>query len=199
MTTFLLVVSLLLNGVTIFAIIILFTRQNRLLEVEKRQETWIKDVEEIISSSLFEMKEENEAFIHRFQKISSQTSTLISSKIPEEEMKNVDEPFKTEMMKKTGNAIKQQAVKAYQESYKPNSGNNGLLSGNNNKVEKMIIPDATSENKPELTQEEIYRDLFINQVQILQKQGLSAEDIAKKLGKGRTEIELLLKFSRNVL
>ncbi|HJV31533.1 MAG TPA: hypothetical protein VJ558_05005, partial [Bacillales bacterium] len=62
MITFLLIISLLLNGVALFSILILFTRQNRLLEMGKRQEMMKKEVEEIISASLFEMKEENEAF-----------------------------------------------------------------------------------------------------------------------------------------
>ena len=38
MATFLLAISLLLNGISIYFIIILYTRQNRLLEVEKTQE-----------------------------------------------------------------------------------------------------------------------------------------------------------------
>jgi hypothetical protein len=207
MTTFLLVVSLLLNGVAIFAIIILFTRQNRLSEVEKRQEKWIKDVEEIISSSLFEMKEENEAFIHRFQKISSQFPTsIISSKMREVDIKNnpsEGDLLKSEMMKKTGKALKKQAVKAYENfSSKqavniPLSDVDVIPSEQSIEDEKTEIPDTKVASKSEMSQEEIYRDLFVNQVHILQKQGFSSEDIAKKLGKGKTEIELLLKFSRN--
>lgn len=36
--------------------------------------------------------------------------------------------------------------------------------------------------------------LLLNEVYLLQQQGFSVEDIAKKLNKGKTEIELLLKF-----
>lgn len=207
MTTFLLVISLLLNGVAIFAIIILFTRQNRLLEVEKRQERWLKDVEEIISSSLFEMKEENEAFIHRFQTISGQPKTsIISSKMRETDILDIhpeEELLKSEMIKNTGMALKKQAVKAYQNnSSKPTAaipqfGDDVLLPELSIEDEKKGVLGTTVENKSKMTQEEIYRDLFVNQVHILQRQGLSNGDIAKKLGKGKTEIDLLLKFNQN--
>jgi hypothetical protein len=204
MITFLLIISLLLNGVAIFSILILFTRQNRLMEVKKNQERMIKDVEEIISSSLLEMKEENEAFIQRFQKISSQPSTSIHSPATQNKKKaeKEDVPHKIEMMKVAGNSLKKQAVKAYQNSSILPDGNEPQVdveftsAKGEEDTDHNGIPNVSVKNNSQITQEEIFRDLFINQVQILQKKGLTTAEIAKMLGKGKTEIELLQKFGQ---
>jgi hypothetical protein len=205
MITFLLIISLLLNGVAIFSILILFTRQNRLLEVKKNQERMIKDVEEIISSSLLEMKEDNEAFIQRFQKISNQSSTSIHSPTTQNKKKaeKEDVPHKTEMMKAAGNSLKKQAVKAYQNSSILPDGNEPQVdveftsAKGEEDTDHNGIPNVSVENNSQISQEEIFRDLFINQVQILQKKGLTTAEIAKMLGKGKTEIELLQKFGQS--
>jgi hypothetical protein len=205
MFTFLLIISLLLNGVAIFSILILFTRQNRLLEVKKNQERMIKDVEEIISSSLLEMKEENEAFIQRFQKISSQPSTSIHSPTTQNKKKaeKEDVPHKIEMMKAAGNSLKKQAVKAYQNSSilpdanEPQVDVEFTSAKGEEDTDHNGIPNVPIGNNSQITQEEIFRDLFMNQVQILQKKGLTTAEIAKMLGKGKTEIELLQKFGQS--
>jgi hypothetical protein len=205
MITFLLIISLLLNGVAIFSILILFTRQNRLLEVKKNQERMIKDVEEIISSSLLEMKEDNEAFIRRFQKISNQPSTSIHSPTTQNKKKaeKEDVPHKIEMMKVAGNSLKKQAVKAYRNSSILPDGNEPQLdveftsAKGEEDTDHNGIPNVSVENNSQITQDEIFRDLFITQVQILQKKGLTTAEIAKMLGKGKTEIELLQKFGQS--
>ena len=61
-------------------------------------------------------------------------------------------------------------------------------------LQETVKQTGNKNSPPEVENEEIYRDLFINQVKILQNQGLSTAEIAKKLNKGKTEIELLLKF-----
>ncbi|HJV17441.1 MAG TPA: hypothetical protein VJ546_08690 [Bacillales bacterium] len=207
MITFLLIISFLLNGVAIFSILILFTRQNRLLEMGKRQEKMKKEVEEIISASLFEMKEENEAFIHRFQEISSQPTDSISPSALLSQEKNEDaytpqhkaEPLRTEIIKKTGKALKKQAVKAYQNSSSNNVDNILPINVTTEDVmtNKAGIPNSKNEIESEMTQDEIYRELLFNQVEILKRQGFTTAEIAKKLGRGMTEIELLQKFGQN--
>ncbi|MDP4083061.1 MAG: hypothetical protein Q8934_00435 [Bacillota bacterium] len=212
MTTFLLLISLLLNGVAIFLIIILFTRQNRLTEAEEKQEKLLRDVEEIISSSLLEMKEENEEFIKQFKSISSQNVTQVTEPvkvIKQDRMiheagigNNVDQ-HNHEWVEKKGTISKKQAAMVYKSA-------TSIEKKTNSDLETELLPDWKKENdvklnldnhsslnveaKPEVSQEELFRDLFMNQVLLLQNQGLSAEKIAKKLGKGKTEIELLLKF-----
>ncbi|WML43728.1 hypothetical protein [Neobacillus sp. PS3-40] len=171
-------------------------------------------MEEIISSSLFEMKEENEAFIQRFKKISSQTTTsVVFSKQPKTDKPisndNSAELIAPVWVEKAGSGFKKQAVKAYQTSSLPrevnvlHTANDEILSELSYEAERKNATDQKvssakgKENETsQMSHEEIYRDLFVNQVLILQKDGLTTEEIAKKLGKGNTEIELLLKFSK---
>ncbi|MGG5252924.1 hypothetical protein ACQYAD_05450 [Neobacillus sp. SM06] len=207
MTTFLLLISLLLNGVAIFSIILLFTRQNRFLEVEKKQENMIKEMEELISSYLFEMKEENEAFLSKFQatgtpilRATNPAANVNKTTLAEktnQEVKMDNEPD-SDWKEKAAGALKNQAVKAYQKSSRKEASSKETLSeqvsvkGMDTKA-VHIGAEKTSPSSPD----DIYRDLFVNQVMILQNQGLSIAEIAKKLNKGKTEIELLLKFSQS--
>jgi hypothetical protein len=205
MTAFLLVISLLLNGVAIFSIIILYARQNRLVEVEKSQERMMKEMEEVISSYLIEMKEENEAFINRFQQLNpaSFPESLLSNVPPNSPPINKTTPVlnldgvdaeEKDWSEKAGKAFKKQAVKAYQNTAANKS--EPTVKSDSSLIEETETNAAEKqpESKPEMADEEIYRDLFLDQVRLLQKRGYSIDDIAKKLNKGRTEIELLLKF-----
>lgn len=214
MTAFLLAISLLLNGIAIFLIIILYARQNRLHEVEKTQEKMAKDMEEMISSYLYEMKEENEAFINQFKQIRANSSKM-ENRDNRDSMKTQDDDndvqrVGNDLFQKTGdmtesewtgkvdNTFKKQAVKAYKSASinkeesspisLPRIKDDSAMSKNMDQAEK-------DQGRKTMSQEEIYRDLFVNQVKLLQKQGLSIDEIAKKLNRGRTEIELLLKFS----
>lgn len=45
-----------------------------------------------------------------------------------------------------------------------------------------------------MEKEEIYVQSLTAQALLLQEQGMELDEIAKKLNKGRTELELLLKF-----
>lgn len=213
MTTFLLIISLLLNGITIFSIIILYARQNRLLEVEKAQEHIVKEMEEVISSYLLEMKEENEDFIKQFQQINTslpsdkiqmgnqQKGNLNKLKAAAKDVNSGAEENeeKNKWNSKVGNALKRQAVQAYHSMTTIKEENSPVLSPN--KIEDSPLPAGTNQaenntnEQMQQTNEEIYRDLFVNQVRLLQKQGLSIDEIAKKMNRGKTEIELLLKFS----
>lgn len=209
MIIFLLLISLLLNGIAIFSIIILFTRQNRLLEVERNQEKTMKEMEEIFSTYLFEMKEENEAFIQKFKQAGSSSFSEINTNINHpkslQQNKNVDDNVTkqdhefthSERIDKPGSALKKQAIMVYQAVKTNNEQMMEPTQKDVNDIKDMEAafeqPEKSSQNS-DFTHEEIYRDLFKKQVLILQKQGFSVDEIAKKLEKGKTEIELLLKL-----
>lgn len=201
MTTFLLLISLVLNGIAIFSIIILYTRQNRLQEVEKAQEKILKDMEEIFSGYLFEMKEENETFLRRFQQVNSQ-SAAADGQIQKSGFNQVaNEAVKIDWTEKAGNAFKKQAAKAYNSitaGGRESSSSLHLYDMETAASGKTILQTEETERGaggfPEMTHEEIYRELFVNQIVQMKMQGLSLDEIAKKLNKGTTEIELLLKF-----
>lgn len=209
MTTFLLTISLLLNGITIFSIIVLFTRQNRFLEVEKTQKKMVKEMEEIISTYLVEMKAENEAFIDRFHQLNQSSSAKGSlKKKPVSNLKGStsvetfqqqknDGVIENEWTQKAGMAFKQQAVKAYKSFADPTPDHN--LSSISKEKENEPADRASAESvikkdPPLLLPDERSRNLTVSQIEEWQKQGLSTEEIAKTLKRGKTEIELLLKF-----
>lgn len=213
MTTFLLLISLLLNGVAIFFIIILFTRQNRFSEVENKQEKMMKEMEEIISSYLYQMKEENEDFLLRFQQTNRKESGTAnpqkhteinnsSRKQPEMIGRPADTKTGGELAGKTAGSIKKEAIKAYKKSSAEKQGRQSEFESSSQEPSSESIAASgheteSADSAAKSSSEEIYRDLLINQVLILQKQGLTIEEIARKLGKGKTEIELLLKFTQN--
>jgi hypothetical protein len=196
MTPFLLTISLLLNGISIYFIFILYSRQNRLLEIEKTQDSFKKEIENEISAFLLEMKEENEEFINRFQQLQKAPPQKenLTSKITLEQKSDLangdtaqmDETNIKNWEERTAKSFKSEAVKVYQKTI-ANQGDNMSLEKEDMSLEKKQQPLG-------MDNEEIYRSLLLNQVKILLNQGHTIDEIAKKLNKGKTEIELLLKF-----
>ncbi|PLR84238.1 hypothetical protein CVD25_21185 [Bacillus canaveralius] len=195
MTTFFLFISFILNVVAILAIILLYLRQNRFFEAEKNQARLISEMEEIISAYLLEMKEENERFIEKFS-LKSETGRFIvqdkglSSVLDEgtgnkEFNPDADNAIAlADSSLRIGKATAYHAVKAY----KQNSGNQVDETG----IDTPAPADPNDQSLNGAKQEETQ----LNQIFRLREQGLNPAEIAKKLHKGKTEIELLLKFNQ---
>ncbi|WP_066288960.1 hypothetical protein [Bacillus sp. FJAT-29937] len=199
MTTFLLLVSLFLNVLALFSIIILFLRQNRFLQVEKKQEKMIQEMEEVISAYLVQMKEENDDFIKRMGHIErnahdSQNAEGMTTK------KDQDEPGlerNLSLHSRKGKVNAYNAAKAYKlnaavQNYPINSSNRT----GHDEIEfppleiEPIIPEV---NEKENSQEQS----LLNDILLLKNKGYNETEIAQKLNKGKTEINLLLKFNQN--
>ncbi|MCM3572746.1 hypothetical protein M3172_06050 [Mesobacillus subterraneus] len=186
MTTFLLLLSLMLNVAAIFAIILLYLRQNRLAEAEKKQGKIIKEIEEVFSAYLFELKEENDKFLELMSATNIQKESDGNKTAPieaaEEKPEAVADGVSKETNQRLGKGISYHAArKAYQQNHVP------VPSDSNDNI-YMEIPEDNSESTP-LS--------FVDQVVHMKKQGLTIEEIARDLDKGKTEIELLLKFRQN--
>lgn len=177
MTTFLLLVSFILNAAAIFAIILLYLRQNRLVEAEKKQERMIAEIEEVFSSYLLELKDENDKFLTSINHLNHDPrpeKPLAGSEVNPDGF--VEElPLRATPRIGKGAAL-QAARKAYQQ----------------NKSEDRAVPSLPSE--PEAP---VMPLSFPDKVEQLISQGRSIEEIARELNKGKTEIELLLKFRQN--
>ena len=65
MTGIFMFILFLLNIITIFAVIVLFLRQNRFIQAEKDQKAMVAEMEELMSGYMMEMKEENEALLEK--------------------------------------------------------------------------------------------------------------------------------------
>lgn len=191
-----------LNVIALFSIVILYLRQNRLLQVEKKQEKLLKEMEEVISTYLIEMTEENEKFIEKVREsvskpVNKEKNTLVKVEHEAQTPSEMDEKIEDKLIEnppfRKGTVY--QAVQAYK--------NTGSL--NKIETEEIVIEDTSSVNNSQLetiqdeseATNDLYTQSFYYQALLLKKQGLSTEDIARRLNKGKTEIELLLKLRQN--
>ena len=206
MMIFLVIVSIALNMIAFLLIAILFLRQNKLIKMEESLKQPVKEMEDLMTTYLLQMKEENEQFIKSVKGLKKDKNDLQSTSVKfspiklehvEEKslqsVKNKEVPIdrKSDQLDSPenftsliGKTIGNQAVKAYQRQ--------------NQHTEKEIeeierVPSEKSETNPEpqiSSNNQIDGDLVLH----LQKQGCSLETIAKKLNRGKTEIELYLTF-----
>ncbi|WP_018660087.1 hypothetical protein [Heyndrickxia acidiproducens] len=182
MTFFLIVLSFLLNAITIFAVILLYLRQNRTVQAEQNYDNMVKEIENILAGYLIEMKEENETFIKKIQSAPVQPQTN-SAASHEETAQSPGNPVPDVPGAKSAALLKINAAEAYQRaqaSTEKNDPNTGVAADPG-----KIVTDATRPKQEKS---------LIQQVNDLQKSGYTIEEIAQKLHRGKTEMELLLKF-----
>ncbi|CAM3704217.1 hypothetical protein [Mesobacillus zeae] len=174
MTIILLLISLMLNAGCIFAIILLYTRQNRLLELEQKQKKIIHEIEEVFSGYLLELKEENETFIKRMQRadVNGQFQEAMQENM--QQLQDADSSMET----------RHEAPVIH----KPHVSFKKVQTAYSNSGQGNTPADS---GKPVLENE-----LLTDRVVRLKTEGHTAEEIAKMLDKGKTEIELMLKFQK---
>lgn len=191
MTIFFIIINLILNIIALLSIIILFLRQGKLFQLENNQKKNIQEMEELLSSFVLEMKEDNEQLIKRMKDLKineilsnrNNQNQQTSSKIPYEKTietgaREEENDLSTRLEKTVGHY----AIKAYQQQ---------------SKQEKVDIQAPITKSELSNKQENINFELqesLAAQIGNLKGQGYSLEEIAQKLEKGKTEIELLLKF-----
>ncbi|MBG9450319.1 hypothetical protein ABE67_13520 [Cytobacillus firmus] len=196
MTAFLLAISLLLNIVALLAIILLYLRQNKLMDTEKRQEKVLIEMEEVISAYLVQMKEENDDFISKLSKANAKNDTSIKEKsIPV----NLDRKNDLDIAKADEKSMPLARASIYQASkaYKQNLRAAEDKLSEKESLSSLKETDSVTRSDSSQSIKEENTSSINDQVFILKKQGMSAGDIAKKLGKGKTEVELMLKFRQN--
>lgn len=169
MTTILLLASFFLHAVSLLAIILLFTRQNRLTEVKEKQQKLVGEMEEMMAAYILEMKDENERFIQE----------LGSAAEAQRERKKSQA---VHMVQKEEHPAQPEGETHDVPVIMPN-----LQRARANKIYKaQQSPEASAESDER-------KESTISQ---LKKEGYSIEEIARKLDKGKTEVELALKFQQ---
>lgn len=162
MTGTLITVLFLMNIMFAFVVLLLFMRQNRLMEIEKRQKHMLEESEQVMYALLEEIKEENERLL-----------------------RNMTEKQEEALTKR------EYTPEALIEEIYPNQKSTEPL------MEQLELDEIPVKKEPvDLEDPEPPRELLPikEQVNLLASQGLSVTQIAKKLNKGKTEIELLIKF-----
>ncbi|SFF70813.1 hypothetical protein SAMN05216353_10676 [Halobacillus alkaliphilus] len=157
MATFLLVLSFIIDGVIILTLLTISTRVKKNEEVEMRQEEVAREIEDMFTSYLMEIKEENKRMSDWLH--------------PEKHSIN-DQRTKGEK------AIAEEAV------------NSKHLKVKSSEEQTNYSPPLFNERKDFFERSDNYRILELRRV------GYSVDEIAKKLDRGKTEIELFIKFQQ---
>ncbi|MEP9406270.1 hypothetical protein ABKP09_08060 [Peribacillus frigoritolerans] len=211
MSAFFIFLLFVLNIFTIFAIIVLYLRQNRLSMLEKDQKAVIGEMEQLLSGYLMEMKEDNETLVKAIKNSvamnpehgqkGQEHGSIKETK--EEKQEKQEQNILLEYKAGSRAAAKKQAINAYKIMPEENEAN-ALPVKVEDKLE--LASAATSpqnQGKPaakefsDMLQASLNERSLNEKVDMLADQGHSIEEIAKKLGRGQTEIELLLKFRMN--
>lgn len=167
---------------SIFWIAMLNTKLNKYKDLERKQQKVIEEMDNSIGAYLLEMKEENDRLLREIQATSKKQQMqpdVLQTQV--DSLENVQPEahsvsFKTE--KAVAHIPKTIATNAYEKQIEK-----GQVSFEQNKVSAILNQNET---KP-LTFEQKVMQMF--------EEGQTIEQIAKNTNKGKTEIELLLKFS----
>ena len=190
MTTILIAVLFILQLLSFYFLIILNTKLAKFKDLEKKQERLMREMDDTISVYLAEMKDENDRLIKELQNVSQ--PEVAASSMPQVEQISAPK--------------ERSSSPAVQESHSDSSLN--LDKDSRSYVPKNVVANAYSrqqhpspKRKQSASPQEVEekekpeRVLTVEQQALeLAKQGKSTEEIAKQLQKGKTEIELLLKF-----
>ncbi|WP_214482708.1 hypothetical protein [Bacillus sp. SM2101] len=199
MNPLLAILYFLLLAVAFWLIIILYLRLSRLHEVEKKQERMIKDLESVIASFVVEMKEQNDQFLNRVQAVKKEQSSPPNGHSTSS-INEVQQPLDKQTNTKISNdKIEQKNSSSYDVDTLSDEDIKGLLPDYRNNdyenINQLNRNDIKPYNKEHVMSGE-KNQTFKDKVLGLRSQGYDIEDIAKQLNKGKTEIELLLKFNK---
>jgi hypothetical protein len=167
MITIFLVFLFIIQIITFYFLALLYTKVTKFDDLEKKQRKLMAEMDNSIGAYLSELKDENERLIEQLT-IHVQRPTIRKSTLPTEESvasETIRPAMRTNIPKMPVNL----ALKSY----------------------KAVAGQAQG---PEETAASLEAEDVRTQVIRLRDAGHSVEGIAKQLGKGRTEIELILKF-----
>ncbi|UIN51743.1 Swarming motility protein SwrB [Bacillus safensis] len=172
-------ISFMLHAALIYFVIILYTRMNSLKATEQKQRELLEETENTLAAFLMEVKEEND----KLSKVAAASPDFSA-----EELKSDLQTSKQPQLP----IESQQSV----ESEDPVPEHlSALLSEVEVQEEKVNEPVPQLETEASLPSKSELEETFEDQVKTLYDEGRSLEEIAKEMKTGKTEIELLLKFS----
>ena len=166
---------------TLFWVTMLNTKLNRFKELELQQQQVIAEMDNSIGAYLVEMKDENDRLLQEIQQMNNRQQQEQQALIQQMKQQTQKAEIVTPSVKVESQPIvvpKTVAATAYEKH-----------------IDKEQ-PTIAQEKVSAILKEEQPKPLtFEQKVKQMQREGLSIEQIAKKTNKGKTEIELLLKFS----
>lgn len=190
MATILITILFFLQLLSFYFLIILNTKLAKFKDLEKKQERLMREMDDTISVYLADMKDENDRLIQELHSVSK--SELNVNAIQQAEKKLSFRKSKSLFLKK--NEKKEQEspnLETDSRKYIPKN----IVASAYSRQQQSVSKAAQSDSMANETEKEQPKVFTMEQQAIeLAKQGKTPEEIAKQLQKGKTEIELLLKF-----
>ncbi|MGE7940967.1 hypothetical protein ACQKNB_02660 [Lysinibacillus xylanilyticus] len=196
MTTILIAVLFFLQLLSFYFLIILNTKLAKFKDLEKKQERLMREMDDTISVYLAEMKDENDRLIQELQGVSVSATKTNAVKQVEQIARQKEQEQSPSLTKEESTVDGSNSVDHEPRIYVPKNIVANAYSRQQQpgvKTEAKVVHSAEQLN--EARRKDEVKPLTIEQQAIeLAKQGKTSEEIAKQLQRGKTEIELLLKF-----
>ncbi|MDW0109203.1 hypothetical protein [Sporosarcina aquimarina] len=171
MTGILIAVLFVLQIAGFYMIVLLYLRAAKVDETERKQKQIMKEMEDSFALYISEIKEENERLIQQLSKHREDKSEMTF------ESKTIQTDYRDEVAAASSYFNTKPSTSKVLNSYR--TSQQQASSAN---VDSLFISD----NRAKETEfEKVYR---------LSEQGLTTTEIASQLGKGKTEVELIMKF-----
>ncbi|MFE3574957.1 DUF6115 domain-containing protein [Lysinibacillus sp. NPDC059133] len=196
MTIILIAVLFILQLLSFYFLIILNTKLAKFKDLEKKQERLMREMDDTISVYLAEMKDENDRLIQELQRV-SKSETQTNAVKQEEQIVRLKEQGQPPSLTKEENTVDGSISLDHEPRiYVPKNIVANAYSRQQQTGAKAEAKMVHSARQPsDATEKEEAKPLTVEQQVVeLAKQGKTSEEIAKQLQKGKTEIELLLKF-----
>ncbi|MCM3003747.1 hypothetical protein [Priestia koreensis] len=198
MMSFALIISFILHAITFFIIVILYSHVTRLKETETRTKALVEEAETFMTSALVEMKEQNELLLKQIKEERAKVPPRPKEAVvqlqkegsPVERDKQQRKPVEKQNQPENKQEKQQERPKTINVVSEPTKEDlKELLQVEEESESPRMRSPLTPKEVAKLSVEEV-EELVIS----LQKEGLTLDEIAKYLHKGKTELELLLRF-----
>ncbi|KOP79027.1 hypothetical protein AMS59_08295 [Lysinibacillus sp. FJAT-14745] len=196
MTIILIVVLFILQLISFYFLIILNTKLAKFKDLEKKQERLMREMDDTISVYLADMKDENDRLIQELQRVSKSETQTNAVKQEEQIVRQKEQEQPPSLTKEESTVDGSISLDNEQRIYVPKNIVANAYSRQQQTGAKTEAKVVHSDHQAtDATKKQEAKPLTVEQQAVeLAKQGKTPEEIAKQLQKGKTEIELLLKF-----
>jgi hypothetical protein len=187
MTTGLILVLFLIQLITIFVIVILYSKLSKFKDLENRQNQLVEEMDNAISVYLIEMKEENDRLIKELQTAPERIL------VHEQEHPIEKEAVPNILLNKSDSSKVENTSEFEARPYVPvKTAANAYRKQKANVIEENEVEEV----QEVLFQQKQEQKLLTFEQQVIEHyhNGKTIEEIARLMQRGKTEIELLVKF-----
>ena len=180
------VVLFIIQLISIYLIVLLNGKISNFKDLERRQDQLLREMDDTIGVYLLEMREENDRLIQELQrtKVAPQQISSVEESGPFVKMGQPVQQVPVSDLERQQQVVESAPIESRMIVPKTWAAN----AYNRQKIQPAVIEE--SKENIELPVERTIEQQIVDDYQ----SGMSVEKIAKKMQKGKTEIELLIKF-----